>query len=306
MDIRQLRFVLTLSSTLNFRRAAEIEHITQSAFSDQVRRLENELGVRLFDRNSRGVHLTEAGASFVERAERIVDDVRRASEDVRQIHNGSRGELVVGLFAEGLGELTPALVSSFRLASPDVELHFVELTIGTQATAVTEGLVDVAIVRPPFTASGVDVRELFFEPRMAAIAVDHRLASRETVALAEIVDDPVVSTDPRGWGEFWSFDDIRGGSGRSVATVSSVSESLATVAYLGATDTVPAAAARYYRHPGVRYLPIADAPLVSVAIASRAKDRRLLVTAFRHNAQLMCERNLALVPGASLTDRTAG
>jgi len=299
MDDRRIRFALTLAATRNFHRAAQIEHIAQSAFSAHIRRLEAEVGARLFDRDSHAVSVTAAGERFLREAAMLSDRMGDLIEEVRQIHRGERGRLAVGIFAEGLAECMPAVVRAFRAASPHVELRFVELRIDQQHTALDEGHVDVAIVRPPLEHPGVEVELLYSEPRVAVVPLGHALAEAPTVSIADIGDDPVVSADPARWGAFYAADHLRGAAGRPVATVRTVAEALSAVAFVGATDTAPASAARYFPHAGVRYIPLRDADTTPVAVAHRAGDTRAVVTSFRMTARHVCRSRLDLVPGAT-------
>lgn len=297
MELRQLRFVVTLAETLSFRRTAELEHITQSTISEQVARLEREVGARLFDRGPHGVRITEAGRLVVERAHAILNDFATTAEEAREIASGASGRLTIGIFAEGLAELTPLVIRAFRSSSPRVELTFTELTIENHAQAVRDGDVDVAVVRPPLYDPSLAVHELFREPRLAALDA-RRTIEHPSLSVDALLDEPVVTTTPRSWGTFWSCDDLRGGTGRSAGIAASVSESLNCVAYLGAVDTLPASSARYYRHPGVRYLPVSGLPDASAAVAHRADDRRAIVQAFRLTAEHVSARHLDVVPDA--------
>ena len=127
MELRQLRYFLTVAEELHFGRAAEREHIAQPAFSQQVRRLEQELGVQLFDRTSRRVQLTEPGRLFVELARSILDQTNDAIALVRQAAHGKEGRLRLA-YANGSDRGVPAaVVDRFRAEHPTVEL-----TLSTQ------------------------------------------------------------------------------------------------------------------------------------------------------------------------------
>lgn len=300
MDLRQLRYAVTLAETLSFTRAAERQHITQSTFSEQIARLEREVGARLFERSSRRVALTPAGAVFVERAARVLAEMDATAAEVREIHRGATGSLRVGVFAEGAGELTPLIVEQFRRAAPDVGVSFVELDVPSQVTALVDREVDVAIVRPPIVDDRLVIEELFHEPRAAALPDGHPLSDEATLSVADLLDDPVIAAPtPERWGPFWSCDEERGEPGRVAATVSSIAESLAAVAYLGAVDTVPASAARHFRYPGVRYVPLTDARPAAVAIARRRDEGGVPVRTFCEAAAVVARRSLRVVPGAA-------
>jgi DNA-binding transcriptional LysR family regulator len=301
METRQLRYVVLLAETLHFGRAAELAYISQPAFSQQIARLERELGTRLFDRSSNRVRLTPAGELLVERATRLLAELDAAEAQVRRVAEGAAGALRVGVFADGAGELTPLLLSHFRRASPETKLVFRELSMTTQLEALTDGAVDVAILRAPIRHPDVELHALFAEPRMAILPRGHALASRAEVSVEDLVDEPFVTAAddaPVGWGAFWRCDADRGRPGRVVAEMTSVEEGLAGVAYLGAVDTCPSATARHYAHPGVAYVPLRDGAYATVAVAHRRGDDRPAVSAFCTVATEVARRRLSVVPTA--------
>lgn len=300
MDIRQMQYAIALATSLSFRRAAESQHIAQSSFSEQIARLEREVGVRLFERDSHRVALTEAGALFVERAQGMLDDLRATIAEVRDIAGMPETRLRIGLFAEGAGELTPVLMQAFRRAAPSVRLSFCELTMPMQVSALLDTSVDIAIVRPPIGDERLSVHDLFLEPRVAAVSEHHHLSGRDQLHVVDLLEEPMISASFQPWGAFWSCDEERGKPGRPVATVSSVAESLAAVAHLDAVDTFPASAARHYRCPGVRYVPVDDARYASVAIAYCRDEQRDVVHAFARAAVRTAQLSPQLVRDAVL------
>ncbi|MEY2532582.1 MAG: hypothetical protein QOF29_492 [bacterium] len=309
METRQLRYVLLLAETLHFGRAAELAFISQSAFSQQIARLERELQAKLFDRSSNRVRLTPAGELLVERAAGLLAQLDAAEEQVRGLADGTAGALRVGVFADGAGEITPLVLSGFQRAFPHVHLTFSELTMTTQLEALVSGAVDLAILRPPIQDPGVQLHLLFAEPRVAVLPREHPLAGAADVSVLDLVDEPFVTAAagaPDGWGAFWRCDDDRGEPGRVVADMTSIAEGLAGVAYLGAVDTCPGATARHYAHPGVAYVPLRDGGYASVAVAHRRGDERPAVSAFCALATAVARRHIATVPRAVAPDEAPG
>jgi DNA-binding transcriptional LysR family regulator len=305
MELRQLRYAVLLAETLHFGRAAERAYISQPSFSQHIARLERELGTQLFDRASNRVQLTDAGRLLVERAAALLTEMDAAAADVRALAEDARGALRVGVFADGAGEITPLLLKAYRRLCPDVQLSFVELSMTTQVDALTSGRIDVAILRPPVPDVELDLDVLFAEPRVAILAADHPLAERDDVSVQDLLDEPFVTAGaaaPAGWGAFWRCDVARGDAGRIVAEMSSVAEGLASVAYLGAVDTCPAATARHYPHPGVAYVPLRDGGYTSVAIARRHGDDRAHVRAFASGTIEITRRHMHVVPLAIPAD----
>src|SRR3954464_12252535 len=126
MELRQLRFFLTLAEELNFRRAAGWGRIAQPAFSGQIRRLECELGVRLFDRTSHYVRLTDAGRLFLVEVVPALDQVDRAAAVARAAGRGELGSVTVGFIGSAANELTPLILRNYAARHPGVSVELRE------------------------------------------------------------------------------------------------------------------------------------------------------------------------------------
>ncbi len=169
MELRQLRSFVAVAEELHFRRAAEQLHLSQPSVSQQVRTLEDELGVQLFDRNRRGVALTPAGAALLDDARDVLARAARAAERAREAGSGSRGRLRLSLTRSLTGGLAGAIVEAFRARYPDVAL---ELSVGNtilHAEQLRHGLIDVAFVRPPLLDPGIEELELAREPLVCVL-----------------------------------------------------------------------------------------------------------------------------------------
>jgi DNA-binding transcriptional LysR family regulator len=299
VELRQLRYAVALAETLHFGRAARRLYLTQSALSQQIARLERELGTTLFDRSSHHVRLTPAGEVLVERARRLLADVDAVHSDVLAAAEGQRGTLRVGVFAEAAAELTPLILDGASQALPGVRLVVRELSMTDQVRQLLEGDVDVAILHPPVDTPEVHVEVLFEEPRVALVRSDHALASSRTARVADLLDEPFALAAPGApdkWRSFWSVDDDRGGPGRAGAEVTSVWEAMLAVAHLGAVDTFPTSALRCFRYPGVTPVPLEDASYATVGVATRAGERHPAVLAFTAVARRMAAEHIDRVP----------
>ncbi|MGW7200222.1 LysR substrate-binding domain-containing protein [Streptomyces chryseus] len=307
MEIRQLRYVVRLAETLHFGRAARLEHIAQSSFSGHLARLEGELGVQLFERNSHRVALTPAGAAFAERARDVLSRLADAAAEAGTYAPSHQAVLRIGTFAEAAGELTPLILSIYRELRPDVRLEFTELTMVDQLDKLTEGGVDVAIVRTPFEDDRVTLQPIYSEPRVAALPMGHAMADAESLSVDDLLDEPFVVADvgaPHGWSSYWSCDDRRGARTRVATRVQSAGEGLMAVACLGAVDTLPSTASRFFRHPGVVYVPLRDAAPSVVGFAVRQGNLRPHVHAFGQAVERALRSNLGVVPDALPCPRT--
>lgn len=193
MELRHLRYFVAVAEELHFGRAAERSFVAQPTLSQQIQAFEGEVGARLFDRSRRGVALTDVGAVLLPHARRALEEAARAEAAVRAAAEGRAGTLRIGyetpIMRDGLAES----IRAFRAEVPDAALDFWEAGSREQAEAVREGRADVGLVLLPVDERGLEVRTLGAAPSVAVVPEGHRLAGRETVALAELSDEPQVA-----------------------------------------------------------------------------------------------------------------
>lgn len=193
-----LRTFLAVAEMASFSRAAEQLHLAQPAVSQQIKRLERELGTALFVRSTRRVHLTAAGEALLPRAREILAEVRRAESDVRLLAQGFAGQVTIGFVGTATYDLLPRVARSAREHLPDVEvqLYGEELSPALMAGLLSRRI-DVAVVREPTEDAQLDIRPLRSERFVAALPVDHPMAARSKAELASLREDPFV-THPSG------------------------------------------------------------------------------------------------------------
>ena len=194
MELRHLRYFLALAEELSFTHAAERVGIAQPPFSQQIRALEQEMGVRLVDRTPRRVVLTEAGTVFAERARFILSRVGEAVVVTQQIGRGLSGHICVGFTESGC--FHPAVTRTlleFRQAYPALHVTLQENKSTNLVAMIREGTVDAAFIRPPFEADEVVAyTPLLHEKMVVAVPRGHRLASRKTTTLAGLSEEVFV------------------------------------------------------------------------------------------------------------------
>lgn len=188
MELQQMRYVLAVAETNNFTRAAERCLVVQSALSHQIARLERELGARLFDRTSRRVRLTPAGAAFLPSARQSVDAAERAVAEVAAAIGQVRGRLALGLIPTVAAVDIPGALRDFRERYPHVRI---DLRVGASDDLIEQvehGVLDVAFLGLPTTGRprGVAARELARDRLVAIVAPDHPLAGESTVDLRRL------------------------------------------------------------------------------------------------------------------------
>jgi DNA-binding transcriptional LysR family regulator len=198
MELRQLEIVVALSEELHFGRTAERVHLSQPALTQALSRFESELGARLFERTSRRVALTPAGAALVPRARALLEQAAGAGDLVRRVARGEQGTVRLGVVGSAMLDLLPELVRGVRAQHPGVELDIREAIGAAQVEELRQerldlGILHVAAGAPP---EGLRVLQLRAEPLSIALPADHRLARRAALRLSELRDEPLVLVRP--------------------------------------------------------------------------------------------------------------
>ncbi|GGP20057.1 LysR family transcriptional regulator [Silvimonas iriomotensis] len=203
MELRQLRYFVTVAEELHFGRAAERLGMTQPPLSQQIQALEHSMHVRLFNRTNRRVELTEAGRTLLEHARRILQQVDHAVEQTVRAHRGESGELRMGLTASApYTAIFGRAIHTFRTRHPAVQLTLREMPTPEQIKALLERWLDLAVIRPIALPDSLDMIELMHEPLVVAMHTSHPAARSkpgEPVSLAQFADDDFVML-PRGMG----------------------------------------------------------------------------------------------------------
>lgn len=196
VELRTVRYVLAVAETLHFGRASEQVLVSQPSLSRQVRALEREIGVTLFDRTSRRVQLTTAGAEFVSVARRALDLLDVAVERARESARGQIGQLRLGFVTTAAIDVLPQVLALHRVHRPRVSLSLTECATGEQAEALLAGDIDVGIGRDLPALDRLDVDVIRIEPIRVAIADAHPLAGRPAVRLEDLANEPIVRLPP--------------------------------------------------------------------------------------------------------------
>ena len=195
MEIRQLKYFIQAAEYLNFTRAAKECGIVQTAMTQQIANLENEIGIRLFNRNRRGLTLTEAGEAFLREARAIVSRADRAVEEVRGYVQGRTGLLRIGYHGEMFKRDLVALLREYRERDGSVQVVPGQLTQEKLLERLDTGEIDlgISLYSPRYAmVSGLRNRILETDRLMLAVAKDHPLAGRKSITMEELKDYPVV------------------------------------------------------------------------------------------------------------------
>jgi DNA-binding transcriptional LysR family regulator len=192
MELYQLEYFLEAARQRNFTRAAARLHLAQAALSEQIRKLESELGAPLFHRGRRESVLTAAGETLRLHAEALLERAATARCAVRDLAGLRGGRLTIGAIPSVSACLLPAAIAAFRRKYPRVELGLFEGTSEAVAEAVESGRVELGIVQLPTTGGRFDAGLLFTEPFVALVARTHPAARQRRVALAQFAQEPFV------------------------------------------------------------------------------------------------------------------
>jgi DNA-binding transcriptional LysR family regulator len=193
VELRHLRYFEALADELHFGRAAERVHVVQSALSKQIAALEQELGVTLFDRTTRGVELTPAGNVLRERVAKILPDIDDALDVVRMTGSGETGRLEVGYIAAAMWSVLPRILSEHRRRHPKVLFRLRELPMaGEHLELLLDGSLDAAFIRPIARFRALTFQILLQEQFVAALPEGHPQAANERIDLADLADERFI------------------------------------------------------------------------------------------------------------------
>jgi DNA-binding transcriptional LysR family regulator len=289
MELRQLRYFVAVAEELHFRRAAARLHISQPPLSQQIARLEEELGVSLLTRTRRRVELTPAGAAFLRDARVMLAELDVAVATARRIDTGQSGLLRVNFVGSALLSIVPGIVQRFRRGRPEVELELRERSTVDQLRAVSAGVVDVGLVRPPVEVDD-DLRTVVVmrERTVAALPVGHPLTELRRIPLRRLAAEPLVLFPRQQAPGFHDLLTFRlAATGTSPHVVQYAPEMLTIIGLVAAgigVSPVPASLARLSLE-GVTYRPLNGAPDTELLAVYRADESSPLVAAFIADAR---------------------
>jgi len=281
-DLRQLRYFVAVAEERNLTRAAARLHIAQQSLSQQIRTLEAQLGVTLFERSTRGVELTDVGAVLLREARPVLAQAERAVEAVRRAARGEQGELRVGFLSTVANYLMPPVVRAFRERHPGVTLHAEDVPIAALVAGLREGKLDAGLSRPPLV-DDLATELVLREPVAAVLPVGHPLADRAELTLADLADEPWVLTPRASWPPWhrqYDEDFARAGYRPRVVQRGTTPQGLLALVAAGVGVTRLTLSSRSLRDGGVAFVPLAGDEAL-VVLAWRASATHPALPAFR-------------------------
>jgi DNA-binding transcriptional LysR family regulator len=190
MELRQLRYFVTVAEEGGFGLAAERLHIVQPAVSQQIQRLERELGLQLFDRSTRNIRITAAGERLLPEARAVLAAASRVDAVAAQIANGAEGLVRLGTGPAADARLY-ATLDQLAAAPPRLRVRIIKMAPAERLAAVRSGELDAAIVKSMTSAGGLELLPLWSDPLFAALPAEHPLAAHPTLRLRQLADLPL-------------------------------------------------------------------------------------------------------------------
>lgn len=192
MELHQLRYLVAVAETGNFTRAAERCHVAQPSLSQQILNLEREVGHKLFHRLGRKAVLTEAGATFLERARRILFEVENAAKELSD-HPSLERRITVGAVQTVMPYLVVPLIGRCREQLPNLTIDAREDFRSDLVRAVVEGELDLAVVPLPVSDHRISIEPILTEPLLLVVGKNHPIARRAEISINEIAEESFVS-----------------------------------------------------------------------------------------------------------------
>lgn len=277
MELRHLRYFITVATEGNFTRAAERLGLAQPPLSRQIRDLEKQLGQRLFDRDSRPIALTDAGRLLLEHAQRVVGSVEQLHRALQSFTESGRRRYAIGFVGSTIFGTVPLLIRRFKESAPDLDVDLIEMNTITQITALKEGRIDAGLGRLTFEDPAIRRTIIERERLVVAIPSSHALARvKAAVQLADLASEAMIlypSTPRPSYADhilsLFHDHDLALVKTREVRELQTA---LGLVAADLGVCVVPESLRRL-RRDDIRYRPIGDAGAVSPIILSwRAAD----------------------------------
>lgn len=260
MEWQQLEYFRAVARLEHFTRAAEQLAVSQPALSRSIARLEEELGVPLFEREGRSVRLTRYGRLFLQRVERAMREIAEARREIEELQDPGRGEVRLGFLHTFGIHLVPELIGEFHRIYPNVTFYLAQHAAGRIFRQLEAGEIDLCLLSPPVRRPGIGWVDLKTEELYVIVRPDHPLAGRGRVDLRELAGEPFISLK-RGYGMRTITEELCARAGFS-PHIAFEGEEVATVAGLVAAGLGVALVPDFPGLDAVRVhkLPVADPP----------------------------------------------
>lgn len=285
MELRRLRYFVVVAEELSFNRAAKRLHISQPPLSNQIKQLEEELGVLLFKRSSRGVRLTDAGELLLEEARRIFIQLEQTARMVERVGSGKTGRLSLGFVPSATNEVLPPVLYRFQRGFPDVELFLHEMMPDQVVRRLHGRQIDVGFFYLPFDDSALAFRPVSREPLVVALSETHPSANEPEIDLRTLEREPFILPMryemPGLYGQVTEVCRQAGFTPRAVQKDVWLMQTIVGLVAGGIGVALVPASLRNFRRKGVVYKTVRDlSPKVEMGMAWRRNDPSAVLGAF--------------------------
>jgi len=289
VEIRHLRYFIAVAQESNFSRAAEKLHISQPPLSQQIQKLEEDLGVTLIERGTRPVMLTEAGKFFFQQAQGLVDQFDQFIDKTQKMALGEEGALTVAFVSSSTYELMPRILRSFRKLYPGVSLNLIEKNTPQQLESLRNKQINIGIGRPFTEDSEIKSDWILDETVVVAVPAEHAWSDKTSVSLNALAKEDMINF-------YWSLEPSFGNfvmticreAGFEPLIVQRTGElqtALGLVA-AGIGVAVLPASVEHTSREGVKYIPLKKpSPTISLVAAYRKDDSSPILKRF---LELIC------------------
>ena len=292
MEIRQLRYFISAATHLNFTKAAKECFIVQSSMTEQIANLEDELGVKLFDRQRKGLTLTEAGEFFLPRAKAILAEAQRTAEEMALFRGGYRSYLRIGYHGELFKETLIQVLRTFRQELPAVKVSLRQLPESELTEGLRDGQLDVVLT---ISGEGLKEEKGWMETKpflrmgpVLAVAKDHPLAERETITMEELRKLSFTSLEDTGREELISnIGLLEAGAQREGQSLDPCSNEILIASGYG-VNLWAEGLSRTGRYPELRFVKILDYPAAKEFVLAWRREK--LAPEGERFCQLVCEQ----------------
>jgi LysR family hydrogen peroxide-inducible transcriptional activator len=269
MNLRDFKYVLALAEHRHFGQAAEACHVSQPTLSGQIKKLEDYLGVSLFERTNKWVELTDAGHQILPHAARAVEAAEAVSRTARACLDPLAGRVRIGILPTISPYLLPLILKPLTLACPKLELAIVESVTGQILHDLNHRTLDFGIIATPPPEDGFNDHILFTDPFIAVLPADHALCASKTIDASALEPDLLVLQDGHCLGDqVMAACGSRIRHGRDLRAVSLETLVQLVAGGLG-TTMIPSLAAASFQGRGIALRPIDQAPKRTIRLISR-------------------------------------
>ncbi|MCP1184325.1 LysR family transcriptional regulator [Paenibacillus sp. 1781tsa1] len=284
MELLQLKYFLTVARCEHVTEAAGKLHVTQSSLSKTIQRLEDDLGVPLFDRIGRKLRLNDFGRTFLRRTEKALFELEQGQREIGDLSNKDQGTLQLAVTT---ASTLPGILREFRKNQPDIQFHVQMVSLENMSRLLHRGEVDFCLSSPPIEGEDIECQILYDDPIVVAVPMDHRYAERSSIQLAELKDESFVGVK-QGYGVRDMVDSICQSvgflpkyvyEGDEPARLTALVEAEIGLAFIPSTARNP--------HERIRYLQVEDHRLVREIALLSHKNRYISKAALEFRSVVM-------------------